>query len=270
MKIYEPEFLEQPENPVARLGFGVMLWLRAAGRALCILGEGCLMVPLFLTRRAEIGRQLFICGVKSFGVVSVMACFTGMILALQAGVILRDYGKTEEVGNLVANVMCREMGPMMTGLIVAASVGAGIAAELATMQVSEEIDALQVMNVNPARYLVMPRLVAMVVMVPALTIYANYIGIIGGMLVSNTQLTVSYEQYYNTAISTLKNRHLWLGMSKSVVFAFIITGVSCYQGFFARNGAVGVGTATRRTVVHSFLLILVIGYFLTWLFYFND
>lgn len=138
------------------------------------------------------------------------------------------------------------------------------------MQVSEEIDALQVMNVNPARYLVMPRLVAMVVMVPALTIYANYIGIIGGMLVSNTQLTVSYEQYYNTAISTLKNRHLWLGMSKSVVFAFIITGVSCYQGFFARNGAVGVGTATRRTVVHSFLLILVIGYFLTWLFYFND
>jgi phospholipid/cholesterol/gamma-HCH transport system permease protein len=191
-----------------------------------------------------------------------------MIISLQVGIILRNNtGKAEEIGNLVANIMYRELGPMMTGLIVAASVGAAIAAEIATMQVSEEVDALQAMNINPARYLVMPRLMAMIIMLPVLTIYANLIGTLGGMLVADTQLGVSPHLYYNRAIVFLTNYHVYVGLLKSLVFAFIITAVSCHQGFAARNGAIGVGAATRTTVVHSFLLTLVIGYFITWLFY---
>jgi phospholipid/cholesterol/gamma-HCH transport system permease protein len=268
MRSYEPEFFDAPSGRIAGLGRSLLLQVRSAGRAICILGEACLFLPLFLTRRTEVVRQLYICGVKSFGVTAVMALFTGMIISLQVGIILRNNtGKAEEIGNLVANIMYRELGPMMTGLIVAASVGAAIAAEIATMQVSEEVDALQAMNINPARYLVMPRLMAMIIMLPVLTIYANLIGTLGGMLVADTQLGVSPHLYYNRAIVFLTNYHVYVGLLKSLVFAFIITAVSCHQGFAARNGAIGVGAATRTTVVHSFLLTLVIGYFITWLFY---
>ena len=267
MRIYEPEFLETPAGPVASAGRGLVLAARDAGRALFIIGEAFFWIVHVFRRRSEVRRQLVLCSLKSVGVTSTVALFTGMILALQAGLILRDYGQEVQVGTLVSQTMCREMGPFMTALILAASVGSAMAAELGTMAVSEEIDALHVMSINPVRFLVMPRLVALLFMVPALTIYTNVVGILGGMLVAATQLGVAPSAYYDNAIVYLHNKAVYVGLLKAVVFAAIVATISSFQGLSATNGAVGVGRATRRTVVHSFLLILVTGYFITRLFY---
>lgn len=267
MKIYPPDNWSSPVNPAAAAGRGILIGTRNAGRALLILGEAFLWMIHLFRRRHEVIRQLHICGVKSFGVTSTVALFTGMILSLQAGLILQDYGQQVQVGTLVSQTMCREMGPFMTGLILAASVGAGIAAELATMSVSEEISALHVMSINPADFLVMPRLFALLLMTPVLTVYTNLIGSLGGMLIADTQLAVSPLAYYHNALSTLANKELYVGLFKALIFGGIIAGVACYNGLTARNGAIGVGRATRRTVVQCFLLILITGYFITRMFY---
>jgi phospholipid/cholesterol/gamma-HCH transport system permease protein len=244
-----------------------MLLIRNAGRGLFILGEGFVWFVHIPKRRQAVARQLYLYGVKSFGVTSIVGLFTGMILSLQAGIILKQYGQAEQVGTLVTQTMCREMGPFMTGLILAASVGSAIAAEIGTMSVSEEISALHVMSINPASFLVMPRLVALLVMCPALTVYTNLVGSLGGMLVAYTQLGVAPLAYYDNALQTLHNKEIYVGLFKSVIFAGIIAAIGCFQGLSTRNGAVGVGIATRRTVVQSFLLILVSGYFITRFFY---
>lgn len=268
MKIYPPDSQPLPQNTVARLGRKGLVTFRNAGRALLILAEAFSWIPRHLPkRRAEVVRQLHATGLKSFGVTSVVALFTGMILALQAGLVLEDYGQQVQVGILVSQTMCREMGPFMTALIIAASVGAGIAAELGTMNVSEEISALHVMSINPADFLVMPRLFALLVMTPVLTVYTNLVGSIGGMVVAETQLGVSPLAYYRNAMSMLQNKEIYVGLFKALVFGIIIAGVASYNGLTARNGAMGVGRATRRTVIQCFLLILITGYFITRLFY---
>lgn len=267
MRIYEPEFFEPTESFIARAGRVVLLKCRNAGRGVFILAEAFLAIGAVFRRRRELARQLYLCGVKSFPVTTTVALFTGMILALQAGLVLRDYGQQVQVGTLVSQTMCREMGPFMTALILAASVGSAMAAELGTMAVSEEVSALHVLSINPVRFLVMPRLVAMLLMCPALTVYTNIVGILGGMLVAYTQLNVSPQAYYDNAMMYLHNKEVWVGLLKALVFGAIVTGVSCYQGLAATDGAIGVGRATRRSVVYSFLLILVVGYFITRFFY---
>ena len=146
-----------------------------------------------------------LCGIKSFGVTSVVALFTGMILALQAGLILKAYGQEMRVGFLVAQTMFREMGPFMTALILAASVGSGMAALLGTMKVSQELAALEVMSINPVRFLVAPRLLAMMVMCPVLTMYTDLIGILGGGLVAYTQLGVGWTMYFDNVRFMLRS-----------------------------------------------------------------
>lgn len=267
MRMVEPEYLDPPSNRAEAVGRFVLLSIRNAGRALFILAEALFWHIHLLQRRREVIRQLRICGVKSFGVTSTVALFTGMILSLQAGLILQDYGQAVQVGTLVSQTMCREMGPFMTALILAASVGSAMAAELATMAVSEEVSALEVMSINPVRFLVMPRLFAMMMMCPALTVYTNVIGSIGGMLVAATQLGVSPEAYTRNALEFLGHKEIYVGMLKAWVFSLVVVAVACYQGLSARGGAVGVGKATRRTVVQSFLCILVAGYVITRLFY---
>ncbi len=217
--------------------------------------------------RSETVAQLYVTGVKSMGVITVVAFFTGMILALQAGLTLRDYGQESSISTFVAVTIFREMGPFMTGLIIAASVGSAICAQLGTMTVSEEVAALEVMSIDPHRFLVMPRLFALMIMTPLLTVYANALGILGGSLVGAFQLNVSFQKYFDNAFLLTGYKDLLLGLLKAFFFGLIITTVSCHQGFSTRDGAVGVGRNTRRTVVVSFLLILVVGYFLTGLFY---
>lgn len=217
--------------------------------------------------RNETVTQLYITGIKSLAVITVVALFTGMILALQTGLELRRYGQEVYIGSAVAVSMIREMGPFMTGLIIAASVGSAIAAQLGTMTVSEEIAALEVMSINPNRFLVMPRLVALAVMMPILSVYTNILGILGGAVVGATQLGVSVQSYMDNATEFATNKDLYVGLLKAFIFGIIITVVSCHQGFMTTEGAVGVGKATRRSVIISFLVILVVGYMVTRLFY---
>lgn len=265
----EPDYFRPPLNYFGDVGRRILVVCRNTGRAVLMLLESLGMLLFMFSRRNwnDVLRQLHVTGVKSLGVISVVACFTGMILALQTGLELRRFGQEVNIGTAVTVVMVREMGPFMTGLIIAASVGSAIAAQLGTMTVSEEIAALEVMSISPVRFLVMPRLAAMMIMMPLLTVYTNILGILGGSLVGATQLGVSVPAYFDNAQLYVTNRDFYTGLLKSVLFGIIIATVACHQGFNAREGAVGVGMATRRTVIISFLSILVTGYMVTRFFY---
>jgi len=163
--------------------------------------------------------------------------------------------------------MLREMGPFMTGLILAACVGSAIAAQLGTMVVAEEIAALEIMSIDPVRFLVMPRLVAMMIMTPALAFYTCIMGSLGGGVVGATQLGVPWSAYWENATRFAEIKDLYVGLFKAFLFGIVITTVACHQGFATSEGAVGVGRATRQSVIVSFLLILIVGYFVTRLFY---
>ncbi len=242
---------------------------RNTGTAMLMLLEAFRDIPFMVSpkHRHDVLHQQFLTAIKSLGVITVVGLFTGMILALQTGLELRRYGQEVYIGSAVTVVMLREMGPFMTGLIIAASVGSAIAAQIGTMTVSEEISALEVMSIPPARYLVTPRLVAMITMMPLVTVYTNIIGVVGGAIVGQTQLGVSMTAYMDNATQFAANKDLYVGLLKSVLFGIIIATVACHQGFSAKQGAVGVGLATRRTVVVSFLIILTVGYMVTRLFY---
>ena len=265
----EPEFLPPPSNVFAATGRAIVDACRSTGRALVMLLGATVQLPYMFSKRnrADVFQQLYQVGIKSLGVVSVVALFTGMILALQVGIELRRYGQENNIGMLVCISMLREMGPFMTGLVIAASVGSAIAAQMGTMTVSEEIAALDVMGISPLRFLMMPRLAALAIMMPLLTVYTNLLGILGGALVGMTQLGISYEAYFDNAFRYAENKDLYVGLFKAFLFGLIIVDVACFQGFSAREGAVGVGRATRHTVIISFLTILVVGYFVTRLFY---
>lgn len=262
-------YLDLPIRSFRRLGRIILIACHDMGNALIMLFSATLYIRTMWTPRARrrVLLQMYVTGIKSLGVITVVAMFTGMILALQTGLELRRYGQEEFIGSAVAVSMIREMGPFMTGLIIAASVGSAIAAQLGTMAVSEEISALEVMSIDPNRFLVMPRLVALVVMMPILAVYTNILGILGGGIVGATQLGVAFQAYLDNATRYAANKDLYVGLFKAAIFGVIIATVACYQGLSTTEGAVGVGRATRQTVIISFLMILIVGYMITRLFY---
>ncbi len=265
----EPEYYPQPAHFLGRIGREGWLFTRSFGQGLLLLVEGIWSMRYALTPRArrEIANQMYLTGIKSLGVVTVVALFTGMILALQTGIELRKFNQEVNIGTAVMVSMLREMGPFMTGQILAACVGSAIAAQLGTMAVSEEVDALQIMSIDPVRYLVMPRLVAMAVMTPLLAFYTCMIGVLGGGIVGATQLGVSWEAYIVNATRYAEVKDLYVGLLKALLFGVIITIVACHEGFRTTQGAVGVGRATRKAVITAFLLILMVGYMVTRFFY---
>jgi len=265
----EPEFFPPPINRLGQFGRIILLNCRSVGQGLLVLGEALLDLRFVFSRRSrpEVLHQLYVTGIKSLGVISVVAMFTGMILALQTGLELRKFGQEVFIGSAVMISMLREMGPFMTALILAASVGSAIAAELGTMVVSEEIAALEVMSISPVRMLVMPRLAALMIMTPILTFYASMLGVMGGGIVGLTQLDVAMAAYMDNAVRFAENKDLYVGLFKAFIFGIMITIIACHQGFVTSEGAVGVGRATRRSVIISFLSILVVGYVITRLFY---
>ena len=190
-----------------------------AGYALALLVETLLYVWTSFQRRQlrEILHQMFVCGIASIPVTMVVSVFTGAILALNGGLSLSQFGQENLIGGIVAVSMTREMGPFMTALILAASVGAGMAAELGTMKVSEEIDALEVMGIEPPMFLVLPRLVAMAIMTPVVTVYTNILGILGGALISLLQYNVSLELFRNNALESLKAKDIYTGLLKAFI-----------------------------------------------------
>jgi phospholipid/cholesterol/gamma-HCH transport system permease protein len=269
MNIPEPDHLEPPQGDVAALGRRALLACRSVGRATRMFGESFLLLRFAFSRRHRraVITQMFTTGIRSLGVVTVVGLFIGMILALQTGLELRRFNREINTGAVVTVAVVREMGPFMTGLIVAASVGSAIAAQIGTMTVSEEVSALEVMSINPARFLVMPRLAALLVMMPLLTLYTNVMGVLGGAIVAETQLGVALPAYIDSAQWFVTNKDLYVGLLKAIVFGAVIATVACYQGFATRDGAVGVGMATRRTVIHSFLIVMGLGYVISQLFY---
>lgn len=241
--------------------------LEAAGFSLNLMGASLARIGSFFSKFREILHQAWLCGVVTLPVTFVVATFSGFILALQAGLALRDFGQQDVIGGLVSVVMFREFGPFMTASILGAMVGSSMAAEVGTMKVSEEIDALEVMSIDVPRFIVFPRLMAMIIMTPVLTALTNVIGTLGGAIIGYTQLGVDFRVYYDVAVENLDFKDVWTGMSKSVVFGIIIATVGCSQGLRTTGGAMGVGRATRAAVVISYLLIIIIGFFMTAVYY---
>ena len=252
-----------------KLGEFLAQSIEGAGYTLALLAHSLLQAPALLRKhhRSAFFRQMFVCGIQTIPVTLVVSVFTGAILALNGGLSLEQIGQETLIGRIVTVSMTREMGPFMTALILAASVGSGMAAELGTMKVSEETDALEVMAIDPARFLVLPRLLAMLVVTPMLTVYTNFVGILGGAVVSYYQYGVSLLRFKTEAFLYLTGKDIYTGLLKAVIFGAVIASVGCSQGLRARGGAIGVGQATRRAVVVSYLLIIILGYYLTFIFY---
>lgn len=265
----EPEYFPPVDNYPAKVGREALLSMREVGKAVIMMLQAFIYAPVIRLRRArvEFFTQMYVAGIKSLGVITIVAVFTGMILALQTGIELRRFNQEVNVGTAVMVSMLREMGPFMTGLILAACVGSAFAAQIGTMVVSEEIAALEIMSIDPVRFLVTPRILALVVMTPLLSFYTCVMGLIGGGIVAQTQLGVSWAAYMENATRWAETKDLYVGLLKAVLFGIIITTVSCHEGFATTQGAVGVGQATRRSVITSFLVILIVGYFVTRLFY---
>lgn len=222
------------------------------------------VVPPYKLRR--IFSQMVQIGVDSVPVVLLTAVFTGMVLALQATYQIAKFGADTYIGGIVGISMTRELGPVLTALMVSGRVGAAIAAEIGTMKVTEQIDALETLATNPVRYLVMPRIVAAAVMLPVLTVIADFVGIAGGYAISTTTLNVNSVQYLEKMRMLVTVSDLLIGLLKTVVFGVIIAAVGCNQGFKTHGGAEGVGKATTVSVVTSCILILLSDVFLTGLF----
>lgn len=269
MFIREPYDCPDCANLFAKWGHKGLALCQLIGQAVILNMRAFVLIPLMFKKRIfpEVSYQLFFTGIRSLPVISVVALFIGMIFAIQTGLELQRFGQEVQVGGAVAVVMLREMGPFMTGLIIAASVGASIGAQLGTMTVSEEISALEIMSIDPIRFLVMPRLVGLMVMMPLLTLYTDILAIAGGAIIGVTQLGVELQAYIDNVVLYAENKDLYTGLFKAVVFGFIINMVACHQGLTTTGGAVGVGKATRSTVVVSFLVILITGFILTKIFY---
>ncbi len=236
---------------------------------------GCFARILHLFRRRRfILDQAYVVGVKALPVTLVVALFAGMILSLQTGIELRKLGQGSMIGTISALSMCREMGPFITAVIMAATVGSAMAAELGTMKVSDEVTALDVMSVDSVDYLVLPRVVALTIMCPILTVLSNLVGIYGGSIVAVTHLDISPTFYWNSVQTALSDpdrllpKDVYTGLAKAVVFGCAISTVSCAAGLRAEGGALGVGNAVQQAVKISVLLIIILGYILTWFFYF--
>ncbi len=205
-------------------------------------------------------------GVRSLPIVSLTAVFTGMVLALQMAAYLSRFGAKPFAGRILALSMLREMGPVLTALMIGGRIGAGITAELGSMKVTEQIDAMRSIGVSPVRKLVFPRLMALVVMLPLLTIFADFVGVLGGLFISTTELDLSAGFYFHSIIQFIKFQDLFSGLGKSVFFALIIGAIACYNGLEVTGGASGVGRATTQTVVTTSITILVSDFFLTKMF----
>lgn len=219
-------------------------------------------------KRRSIFDQMKKVGVDSLPIVLLTSFFIGVIMALQTAYQMQRLGSEMYIASIVALSLVRELGPVITALVVAGRVGAAITAEIGSMQVTEQIDALETLASNPIRYLVVPRLLALSLMLPLLTLYADIIGIFGGYLICVYKLGISSSMYLHITFDALLLKDLFTGLTKTVFFGMIIALVSCYEGFNVEGGAEGVGRATTQSVVTTFILIISADCFFTALFYF--
>jgi phospholipid/cholesterol/gamma-HCH transport system permease protein len=245
-----------------RLGLGILSWLSSAGEILGFTGETFLALLRFLRGRASFRRSdlfLFIqdCGALALPIVTLISLLVGLILAFVGAVQLQMFGAQIYVANLVGLGMAREMGAMMTGIIMAGRTGAAFAAQLGSMQVNEEIDALKTLGVAPMEFLVLPRMTALVLMMPLLCLYAVFMGILGGMLVGVGMLDITFAQYYEQTRAAIDMTDISLGLIKSVVFGVIVAMSGCLRGMQSGRSSSAVGDAATSAVVTGIVGIVV-------------
>jgi phospholipid/cholesterol/gamma-HCH transport system permease protein len=245
------------------IGLRVLRFLDESGRVMMLFSRTLLFIfrPPFDAR--NLLKQIEYVGVKSVPVVLITGAFTGMVLALQSYTGFKRFNAEAFVGTVVALSLTRELGPVLSGLMVSGRVGSAMAAELGTMQVTEQIDALYTLAINPIHYLVVPRFLAALIIMPILTAFADVVGILGGFLISVILLGTNPTVYTRRTYDFLGLDDVYIGLLKACVFGMIIAVIGCYQGLNTRGGAEGVGKATTNAVVISSLLILVANYFIT-------
>jgi phospholipid/cholesterol/gamma-HCH transport system permease protein len=251
-------------NVLEDLGRSTTGFFSYAGGAATLLGESVGFIGRLRVRVRETIDQAFLLGVQSWAIVILTSLFTGMVFALESANQAVQYGVGNLVGGAVAFTMVRELGPMLSAVVVAGRSGAAISAEIGSMVVTEQIEALQSLGLSPVRMLVVPRLVAMLVMLPILTVFADITGILGGMWIAQIYAHISYESFINSARASLPFTDILRGLLKSLVFAVIIAVIGSYNGLRTRGGAAGVGKSTTSAVVTAIILIFVFNFALSY------
>ena len=229
-------------------------------RMLARVGRAIVTPPFYYR---DVIEQFEAIGVGSLTVVLLTGMFTGMVLALQSGFTLDQFGARSMVGRLVSASMVKELGPVLTGLMVAGRVGSGIAAELGSMMVTDQISALRALGTDPIRKLVLPRILAGLIMVPLLTIIAGGVGMVGGWIVTVTQLNVASTVYWNSVVQGLYMQDVWMGLIKPFFLGFTIVSIGCHVGLRTRGGTQGVGRATTNAVVASSVAVIAVDFLVT-------
>lgn len=223
-----------------------------------------------MASRQSIFREMVFSGAESIIIIFFVSLFTGIVIAMQSAYQLKQVGAIIYVAPMVSISMARELGPVFTALVVAGRAGSAITAQLGTMKVSEQIEALEVMALNPVRFLVVPRFIAFLIMLPCLTIMSDIIGMIGGLLVGVFSLQINPYRYLTFSFDFMTWKDVWTGLVKSVLFGAVISIVACYVGLKTEGGAEGVGRSTTLSVVVSFVLVILFDCLLTGIFYFSN
>lgn len=254
-------------NPLATIGRVFLGFLASIGRLAMFTWQGVSVIarPPYYPR--QIFRMMIEIGYYSLPVIGLTAIFTGGVLALQSYSGFSRFSAESSIAIVVVLSITRELGPVLAGLMVAGRIGAAFAAEIGTMRVTEQIDALVTLSTNPFKYLVFPRLLAGLLMLPCLVFVADIIGVFGGYIVSIQKLGFSPEPYLRSTLEYLEVRDVVSGLVKAGVFGFIISLMGCYHGYHSRGGAQGVGAATTNAVVSSSILILLFNYLITEMFF---
>ncbi len=231
-------------------------YVRMQGAAL----RGAVTRPFYFRDVVEQFEQI---GLGSLTVVVLTGFFTGAVLALQTGLTLDQFGARPFVGQLVSASMIKELGPVLTGLMLAGRVGSGIAAELGSMVVTDQISALRALGTDPVRKLVVPRMLAGLFMAPVLTVIANSVGMVGGWLIAVFQLRVPSSLYWSSVVDVLLFADVWMGLVKPFVLGYVIVTIGCYVGLTTRGGTQGVGRATTNAVVVASVAVIAVDFFVT-------
>ncbi len=250
-------------SPVAGIGAAVLGTLALLGELtiFALSGLSHIFRPPFYPR--VLGRAFMEIGFYSLPVVALTALFTGMVLALQSYTGFSRFGAESAIASVVVLSVTRELGPVLAGLMVSGRAGAAMAAELGTMRVTDQIDALSTLSTEPMKYLVAPRLVAGIIAVPLLVVLADILGVLGGFLVATQKLGFTPDTYLHSTFTNLRSDDVVSGLIKAAVFGFIIALMGCFHGYRSKGGAQGVGAATTAAVVSASILILALDYILT-------
>ena len=256
------------ENIVRKVRINTKAFFTYTGGLVVLLAQTVYWFFASRLGKEQILEQMNKIGVASLPIVFLTSLFTGMVLALQSAYQMQKMSAEMYIASLVALSIARELGPVLTALVVAGRCGAAITAELGTMKVTEQIEALETLSTNPVQYLVVPRFIALLIMLPLLTVFADFFGILGGYIIGVAKLDIAHSMYSKMTWDALQVKDIMTGLTKSVFFAIIICLVACFEGMQSKGGAEGVGLATTSSVVRSFILIIMADCFFTALFYF--